>query len=260
MEMDKDIHSITAKVSTPTGLLDWYITTVYGLQEDDDKLQFLGELRWMQHLVSDRWLVLGDFNLILQASDKSNDNLNRWLMGEFRDVVQSLELKELNLRGCKFTWSNDRTQTRTDRAFCTVAWDLMLPGVFLQALSSKVSDHCPLLIVDSGTVKNFHGFRFEAFCPSLPGYQEVVFSAWTRRLNVTNPFLRLHTKLQRTSSALRHWAKSLPGKNKILLRAVNHLIGILDVVQDFRQLSDSKIRLKRDLKVRFPGLTTVEKL
>lgn len=81
MEMDRGIHSITAKVSMPTSLLDWYITTVYGLQEDDDKLQFLGELRWMQHLVSDRWLVLGDFNLILQASDKINDNLNRWLMG-----------------------------------------------------------------------------------------------------------------------------------------------------------------------------------
>jgi hypothetical protein len=37
--------------------------------------------------------------MILQVSDKSNDNLNRRLMGEFRDVVQDLNLKELNLRG-----------------------------------------------------------------------------------------------------------------------------------------------------------------
>lgn len=38
------------------------------------------------------------------------------------------------------------------------------------------------------------------------------------------------------------------------------LIGILDVVQDFRQLSDQEIMLKRDLKVRFLGMTAIEKL
>jgi hypothetical protein len=37
--------------------------------------------------------------MILHASDKSNANPNRRLMGAFRDVVCDLELKELNLRG-----------------------------------------------------------------------------------------------------------------------------------------------------------------
>lgn len=69
--------------------------------------------------------------MILQACDKINDNLNRRLMGAFRQVVRDLSLKELNLRGHKFTWSNDHTQPRIDRAFCTAAWDLMLPNVFL---------------------------------------------------------------------------------------------------------------------------------
>jgi hypothetical protein len=76
---------------------EWFLTTVYGPQEDNEKLQFLGELRWMQHMVSDKWLIIGDFNLILQASDKSNNNLNMRLMGAFREVVRDLELKELNL-------------------------------------------------------------------------------------------------------------------------------------------------------------------
>jgi exonuclease III len=142
---------------------------VYGPQGDNEKLQFLGELRWVRHSVTDKWLILGDFNLILQAEDKSNDNLNRRLMGAFRDVVRDLELKELNLRGRKFTWSNDRTQTRIDRAFCTSAWDLMLPNVSLQALSSRVSDHCPVLLAGNGTASRFRGFRFESFWPKLEG-------------------------------------------------------------------------------------------
>jgi endonuclease/exonuclease/phosphatase family metal-dependent hydrolase len=117
----------------------------------------------MKFAVFDRWLVLGDFNMIMQAANKSNSNLNRRLMGEFRDVVRDLELKELNLRGRKFTWSNERTQTRIDIAFCSTDWDLMMPNVTLQALSSRVSDHCPLLVVGSATVQRYRGFRFESF-------------------------------------------------------------------------------------------------
>jgi hypothetical protein len=85
------------------------VTVVYGPQDDQAKLQFLGEIRWLQHVVSDEWLLVGDFNMILQATDKSNSNLNRRLMGAFREVVRVLALKELNLRGRKFTWSNNHT-------------------------------------------------------------------------------------------------------------------------------------------------------
>jgi len=38
------------------------------------------------------------------------------------------------------------------------------------------------------------------------------------------------------------------------------LIGILDVAQDYRQLSVHEIYLKRDLKVRLLGMTAVAKL
>lgn len=199
--------------------------------------------------------------MILQAADKSNANINRRLMGAFRDLVRDLELKELNLIGRKFTWSNDRTQTRIDRAFCTAEWDLMLPNVYLQALSSRVSDHCPLLIVGKdASRRRYTGFRFEAFWPKLAGYNEVVANNWGRELQIINPFLRLHTKLQRTSKALRRWAKGLIGNNKVLLCAAKQLIGILDVVQDYRSLNELEMQFKRDLKAKFLGLTAVEKL
>jgi hypothetical protein len=196
--------------------------------------------------------------MILQASDKSNANLNRRLMGAFREVVRDLALKDLNLRGRKFTWSNNDTQPRIDWAFCTASWDLMLPNVHLQALSSKVSDHCPLLIAKPTTVNKYRRFHLEAFWPKLPGFLEVVQIAWSKEVLVVNPFLRLH--IQQTSKALRQWARRLIGNNKVLLCAAAKLIGILDVVQEFRHLSISEIQLRKDLKARFLGLTAVEKL
>jgi len=151
---------------------------VYGPQGDREKIEFLRELRDIKAVVGERWLLLGDFNLILHASDKSNDNLNRRMMGEFRSTINFLELKELSLRGRKYTWSNDTTQTRIDRAFCTTEWDLMMPASMLNALSSLVSDHSPLLLVGASTVNIYRGFRFESFWPKLPGYQEVVQHVW----------------------------------------------------------------------------------
>ena len=223
-------HSVSAKLQATTGLAEWWITVVYGPQEENSKVQFLQDLRVFRQNFPGRWLVIGDFNMILQAQDKSNTNINRRLMGVFRNWVNDLQLKELSLRGRRFTWSNDVTQTRIDRAFCTVDWDMMMPGYNLQALSSSVSDHSPLLIVGQRQVKRFTGFRFEVFWPKVQGYNEIVQSAWNRELSLVNPYLRLLTKLERTGKELRKWSRSKVGHVRLLLCAAKQLVGILDVV------------------------------
>jgi len=116
-------HTVSVYVVSTQSLVSWWLTVVYGPQGDTEKIESMRELRDIKHVVSDNWLLIGDFNLILQAEDKSNDNLNRRLMGEFRSTLNHLEVKELNLKGRKFTWSNDVTQTRIDRTFCSVKWD-----------------------------------------------------------------------------------------------------------------------------------------
>ena len=145
------LHSVTVHLVSKQCVSDWWITVVYGPQSDQEKVEFLAEIRSIKAQVGKRWLFLGDFNLIMHAADKSNDNLNRRLMSEFRNTVNFLQMKELPLGGRRFTWSNDRTQTRIDRAFCSVNWDLMLPTASLQALSSATSDHSPLLITGGFT-------------------------------------------------------------------------------------------------------------
>jgi hypothetical protein len=110
---------------------------VYGPQGDAEKLQFLRELRTNPALTHGRWLILGDFNLIYQAKDKNNTNLNRQLMGAFKAVIDDLSLKEIELNGR--TWSNEQdnlTLTRIDRFFCTMDWELTFPTCFLHSVPS----------------------------------------------------------------------------------------------------------------------------
>ena len=113
-------NAITAKVTMKADDLEWWITVVYGPQTDAEKLLFLQELMDIATPAHERWLVLGDFNLIYQAVDKNNTNLNRRLMGSFRATIDDLHPKEISLNGRRYTWSNGQdnpTLTRFDRFF-----------------------------------------------------------------------------------------------------------------------------------------------
>jgi exonuclease III len=97
-----DTFSLTGYVRT-RDQNNWWVTVVYGPQENEDKIQFLQELTERRTLCPGPWLLLGDFNLILRASEKNNQNLDRPMMIRFRNFVSSLELKELYMHGRLFT-------------------------------------------------------------------------------------------------------------------------------------------------------------
>ena len=134
---------------------------VYGPQGEAAKLQFLQELKNIPPPEHNRWLILGDFNLIYQAEDKNNSNLNRCLMGAFKATIDHLRLKEIKLNGRRFTWSNQQenpTLTRIDKLLCTPKWELCFPSCFLHSLPSLMSDHTPLLL--QGEIDHNHSSSF----------------------------------------------------------------------------------------------------
>jgi endonuclease/exonuclease/phosphatase family metal-dependent hydrolase len=120
---------------------------VYGPQGDVLKTMFLEDLNTRRAHCPGPWMILGDFNMILRASEKNNTNLNRTMMNKFRSFVDNNELKELYMHGRRFTWSNERevpTMTKIDRVLVSVDWDMEYQDGLLQALSTGVSDHAPL--------------------------------------------------------------------------------------------------------------------
>jgi exonuclease III len=121
-----DTYAITGEIKTKDNNR-WWLTTVYGPQSREDKLSFLTELTERRSLCPGPWMVVGDFNMILFASEKNNENLDRFMMARFWRFVQELELKDLYMHGRLFTWSNKRelpTLTRIDHALVSVDWDL----------------------------------------------------------------------------------------------------------------------------------------
>ena len=156
---------------------NWWFTGVYGPQGDDEKVLFLQELRNIRALCNGPWLLGGDFNLIYQAADKNNANLDRAMMGRFRRFLDDNDLKEIPLLGRKYTWSNERrspTLVRLDRAFCCGDWENIFPDAVLQSTAAGVSDHCPLILGLKVCTSGKRRFHFESFWTKLPSFLDAV--------------------------------------------------------------------------------------
>jgi len=175
-----DNHSVTVQFSTANGQ-SWWLTSVYGPQGNDDKIQFLQELREIRAACPGPWLVAGDFNLIYRDEDKNNSNYNRAMMGRFRRFINDLALKEIPLHGRKYTWSNQQdspTLVKLDRVLCSVDWEENFPKCILQSMASDDSDHCPILLGLQDNKPGQPRFHFQSFWTKLDGFQEVVATAW----------------------------------------------------------------------------------
>jgi exonuclease III len=138
-------NTISATVLDLRANGSWTVTGVYGPQGDLEKRMFIRELRGIKQEAREQWLILGDFNLIYKSEDKNNGRVNRQLMTRFRRALNFLEVKEIELVGRKYTWSNGQsnpTLSRIDRAFCTIPWEDLYFNLILQPLSSSIIVPC----------------------------------------------------------------------------------------------------------------------
>lgn len=194
-----DTNSLTGRVVTRLGR-KWWITIVYGPQRDDEKISFLEELSLRRLTCPWPWMLLGDFNMILHASEKNNANLNHNIMNHFRGFVDDHELKELYMHGRLFTRSNERevpTLTKIDRILVSVDWDLDHPDCLLQALSTSVSDHAPLYLSTSA-----HFSAKKRFKTKLEGFEDDVREACVCDQSIVDPFARLDELFRNTTRTL----------------------------------------------------------
>jgi hypothetical protein len=146
---------------------------------------FLREIKRAKRSAKPQWLLLRDFNMIYREQGKRNGRLNRRLMSRFRRVLNFIEVKEIELLGRNFTWSNNisnPTLTRIDRMFYTPAWEELFLNLIIQALSPSSSYHYPLVIMPLNHPATRPIFRFESFWPSKLGFLDFVQAAWNKEI------------------------------------------------------------------------------
>ncbi|XP_072150422.1 uncharacterized protein [Setaria viridis] len=231
--MNSGRYSVTVAI-VEANSEQWVLTTVYGPQPDIDKVEFLNELRSIHNTLTGPWIVVGDFNLLLHASDKNNVNINRRNLGRFRRFVDDLQLKDIFLHGRRYTWSNERntpTMERLDRVLVTVDWELNYPFFYLQALSSDFSDHCPLLLSTNASFHTKRRFHFENWWIKIPGYLDAVQAGWVCNEDFADPLCRIDAKLKNMAKHLQSWSQRTVGQIKSQLLIARTIVSWLDKAQ-----------------------------
>lgn len=215
-------NTLTALVKPRVGQ-EWWITGVYGPQLDGDKIVFLQEIVDVRDLQAGPWMLLGDFNLLVNPEDKSNNAINRRMMARFRAKLNLLELKELYLNRRRYTWSNERAEAtleKIDHVFCRNSWEDLYPTCCLSALGSTISDHCPMLLEMNADLAIGRRFKFEAFWTKAEGFMEQVSEVWASIPSVGNPYVVLDAKLRATVKALKKWSDKWIGSIKMQISIV----------------------------------------
>jgi hypothetical protein len=224
--------SLSFEVQLSCDSSSFLMTTVYGPVEESDKPIFLIELAAIKPTGSTPWIALGDFNLIYEARDKNNTNINHRLMGQFWRTLDECELLEIALQNHKYTWSNECAMPmliRLDHVFCNKEWDLRFSGFVLQALPSSLSDHCSLFLCQQIRPRQLPAFHFENFWVKVPKFIQVVQAAWNDQVPGISPLNIMFYKMKHTVRALKSWSNKLFSKVRLELHMANEIIQQLDL-------------------------------
>ncbi|PHU20008.1 hypothetical protein BC332_11159 [Capsicum chinense] len=131
------------------------------------------------------WLIVGDFNCIIDPVEKKDGSLHRMSksMG-FIHCIMDCELLDAGYTGSPFTWCNGwysdrRVWQRLDCALMNHLWGSMFDNTNINHLIMTGSDRCPLLITANNSHKTpVRYFRFLDFWTDEPDFLNIVEKTW----------------------------------------------------------------------------------
>ncbi|XP_030964070.1 uncharacterized protein LOC115985243 [Quercus lobata] len=181
------MNHILVKVTAEDGFV-WFLTGFYGWPEACQRGKSWALLNHLRSFVDGPWVCIGDFNAILNSSEKlSNTPPQQRLMDDFRQALDMVHLFDLGFEGYPFTWNNRRpgyanTKQRLDRAVGNEAWRAKFCFSKVTHLSSYASDHLPIVLHVKGGKKwqgrVCRGFKFEEAWLLWDDCEAVVEEAW----------------------------------------------------------------------------------
>lgn len=212
----------------------WQLTIVYGPVNMSLKKSLWAELDLVQQHNIPLWVVCGDFNVILNRSERSGSNFDVSVSKNFNSFIGRHNLLELKLDNRKYTWSNGHHFALLDRIFTTLPWDHKYPSSVIKDASSFGSDHCPLILTTSSVaIKTPHTFRIDPVWFDHPQFLELVHKWWNEYpLDMNNLATSWQHKLQFMRRKISGWARNYYGQKKKDKLALLSKLHALELIQD----------------------------
>ena len=143
----------------------WNLINVYGVARVKDKKEFLVDLVHALGYNKLPYVLGGGFNLIRRINERNKiKKLHKWSF-YFNSIIEHWGLKELDLSGRSYTWSNNQEDplfAKLDRILVSSLWEQQFPLVTVRTLVRGVPDHATLLLhTGIKSTINRKPFKFE---------------------------------------------------------------------------------------------------
>jgi hypothetical protein len=206
----------------------WTFTGFYGnpnrvLREDSWSL-----LSYLSSLSKDKWLCMGDFNEIVDLSEKYRGaKRNEAQKERFRCTLEECNLGDLGFKGSKYTWINNRDsgdfiKERLDWAVGTSSSCEAFPNAVVEVLPVINSDHKPLLMIFDVTYrKPPRIFRYEAKWNLDEDCHKVIQQTWNESGSDGNHMADVLQSLNRSRDSLNGWRRAKFGSTTRTINTLN---------------------------------------
>lgn len=188
----------------------WAASFVYGCPSRSGREKVWEEIKEVGKFEFLPWLV-GDFYEVLSLGDKVGGNHpSQSRLSSFHDMLNVCGLVDLEFKGPKFTWRNNRADDgfimeRIDMAFANSKWRERFDKAVVLVEAAIGSDHNPLILNTSYPLNKVKKpFRFESFWTTEEDCGLIVTEAWAQYVNGSK-MAKVCKKLRGCKDKLKDW-------------------------------------------------------
>ncbi|XP_057478776.1 uncharacterized protein LOC130766093 [Actinidia eriantha] len=185
------------------------ISFVYAFNTIVGRRSLWTNLDRFNEMLNDPWLVLGDFNNVLNIDERSNGHpATQYEIKNFQQCCNNLGLIDTVYSGAHLTWTNNSTWCKLDRAMINnkrISDELRAHAHF--GLPGKFSDHSPCLVsLFDNNIQGERPFKFFNMWTLHEDFQRIVSLVWETQIYGSAMF-RLCRKLKLLKEPLKELNK-----------------------------------------------------
>jgi len=199
------------------------------------------------------WLCIGDFNMILDQTDKSGGLPYATSSRDFfRSFMNTCGMIDLRFSGNPFTWSNHQEgshliKQRLDTGVASPQWFELFPSDSICHLPAITSDHNPLILNTASISFSLpKPFRFEEFWTKHHECRSVIIAAWDSYISGSLAFI-LARKLKSTKYTLKIWNNLYFGNIQKKINSISQQIDDIQQSSFYPRLYQEETFLKQEL-------------
>jgi len=256
-------YTLTCKFEAQFQSFSCHLTGVYAPNCYIERRKVWEEIADVRGLMEGPWAICGDFNTTRYVSEKRNCNRRSRGMIEFSDFIEDMNLIDLQLQDGNYTWfkgDNHDTASRIDRFLLSEEWDDCFSNIKQSPLQRLASDHIPLALQGGSWIKKKNYFKFENWWLGTAGFNDRIKEGWNSFSFKGRPDFVLSCKLKALKHKLKDWSRSEAGNLVIQRKQTLEQLAEMDMILEYRPLTEEESAKKADLTLELEGLIKNEEV